>query len=142
MARVFARFLHVTSDLHPHSSVSKSFNRHTYFGSRKKFPHNFPTHPSIARHKMVRFPGKGDVYPDEENDYYTKMALRHAGYSEEAIEEIMRIPHGIYQTTLLKECDDKTECVPIAARVPLDEKQQEEIDHLTKRAVEHARRNG
>ena len=125
---IVMRFLHVKTNLYPH----------TTFGIRRKFPHNFPTHPSFAKHKMIQLHGVQDIYHDEDNDYHTKMALRHAGYSNETIEEIMRMP----RTASLGDCDDSTDCVPFAAQAPLDEKEQKEIDRLSKMSEEYAKRNG
>ena len=116
------RFLHIRHNLFPHTHMRR-VDLKTTFGVRRKTKHNFPTHPSFEHH---------------EDDYYTRMRLRNAGYSQETIEEIMRVMHHCP----FEFCDERTECVPISASAPLDEKEQTEVDRLTKIAEEHAKRNG
>ena len=131
MARLFARILHIDSGLYPIPSVNRSFNRYTNFGTQKKPSHNFPTHSSLNRHKVIRFPRKDD----DENYHFTRMALRHAGYSDEVIEEIMRMP---YQPSSMKKYDDANDTD--VAR--LDEKERAENDRLSKISEKYAKRNG
>jgi len=138
MARLIARFLHVEANVNSSLRPKKSFSKKTTFG-RKISRHNFPTHPHYVREKILKFPGATESYTEEESDHYDRMALRQAGYSEETVEEIIRALHGFP----FESYNEKTNCAPFAARVPLMSKvEEEEIDRLTEISVDHARRNG